>query len=199
MDAKGMVTTARGFNTAQWVASAVLLPVFGLAAYGYYADFVPNEAIDFGGKLLAWVVTLATVVALLVYRYVNTMPGPGVSNGVGAAQVFSVAFMLGLLWVLVYAGAAHGAAGLVTQLKGSTTRVQTVAYVEKSYGRRSCTWQAVSPDFERALSGYVCVPPSGTDGRQGAYAMTVEVRRSNLGFLVTDVIEHKWLNLPPGL
>lgn len=198
MDVKGLVTTVSTFNTAQWAATAVLLPLLGLAAYGYYADFVPNEAIDFGGKLLAWVVTLVTVVAVLVYRYVNTMPGAGSDHALGFAQLFAIAAMLGLLWFLVYAGSAHGAAGLVTRLNGATARMPTVAYVEKSSSRRSCKWHAVSPDFQRALPGYVCVAPTGYDGQAGNYAMIVETRRGSLGFFVTDVVEQKRVGIPFG-
>ncbi|MCB1775257.1 MAG: hypothetical protein KDI88_16715 [Gammaproteobacteria bacterium] len=199
MDVKAFANTVSTFNTAQWAATAVMLPLFGLAAYGWYADFVPNEAIDFGGKLLAWVVTLVTVVALLAYRYVNTMPGEAAPNNNGFAQLLAVGAMLGLLWVVVYAGTAHGAAGLITRIQGATARMPTVAYVEKSSSRRSCRWHAVSPDFERALPGYVCVAASGTDGQAGNYAMVLETRRGSLGYFVTDVVEHKRVGLPFGL
>jgi len=199
MDVTGIVNTVRTFRITQWIATAVLLPLFGLAAYGYYADFVPNEAIDFSGKLLAWVVTLVTSVAVLAYRYINSMPGVGSTGANGLVHLLAVTALLALLWFLVYAGTAHGAAGLITRVNGTTTRMPTVAYVEKSFSRRSCKWQAVSPDFVRALPGYVCVAATGAGGQTGNYAMILETRRSSLGFVVTDLVEYKRVGMPFGL
>jgi hypothetical protein len=161
---------------------------FGLAIYGYMADFIPSESWSTNSLFLSVGVTVTFVSIHYYLLFTGFAKLYGTTSKIATALhlILYPFLVFSFLWVAI----SHGIADLVTQSVGSNQQVVLELTKGEVTRKKTCTYRLVGESLKNALPDHVCIRKTDYDALPEKGFVALIGQQTSLGFHVERVSPH---------
>lgn len=170
--------------------NALLVPLFGLSAYGYWADFIPSQkwvdAATYISSVLTFLICGVFFWVILTGKYRLQTTGSQ-----GKKALYLTIFPI-IVFVLFRLSITHGIADIATVFTGNKT-MEDVILEKKFVSSRACKHRLTGDYMRNASPSYLCVNADVFESLPKNAIYHLQLIKTFLGTHIAryDLVEHQ--------
>lgn len=170
----------------RFLGVTVTAVVFALAAYGFWADFVPSD--DVASLSFYASVAIGSISAFLFFRRLGHEALLGPAGKSKLVQWFFIIMTPAFLIFLIWAALGNGAPAMYTAIAGTPYTEDVQLSKSRGGGRRTCSYRLEGAAISKALPSYICIGESAFESLpHGGLMFQLVGRKSVFGVLYERV------------
>ena len=179
-------------TTIRLMLNALLVPLFGLSVYGYWADFIPSQK---WMDAATYISSMLTLLSCGVFYWTILTGKYQLQTGVsqGKKALYLLAFPI-IVFILFRFSITHGVADVATIFTGNK-RMENVV-LEKKFvsSRRACRYRLTGDYMKNANPSYLCVNADVFESLPEKAIYHLQISETFLGTHIAhfNLPEHRW-------